>query len=44
MIDRLKGLIRLRLMRNILALYGVRAVEQLLPLVLLALPRPHPWR
>jgi PST family polysaccharide transporter len=35
MIDRLKGLIRLQPMRNILALYGVRAVEQLLPLVVL---------
>ena len=35
MIDRLKGLIRLQPMRNILALYGVRAVEQVLPLILL---------
>jgi PST family polysaccharide transporter len=35
MIDRLKGLVRLQPMRNILALYGVRAVEQLLPLVVL---------
>jgi polysaccharide transporter, PST family len=35
MLDRLKGLIRLQPMRNILALYGVRAVEQLLPLVVL---------
>jgi polysaccharide transporter, PST family len=35
MLDRLKGLIRVRVVRNILALYGVRAVEQLLPLVIL---------
>jgi hypothetical protein len=33
MIDRLKGLIRLQLARNILALYGIRALDQLLPLV-----------
>jgi polysaccharide transporter, PST family len=35
MLDRLKGLARARLVRNILALYGVRAVEQLLPLIVL---------
>ncbi len=35
MLDRLKGLARARLVRNILALYGVRAVEQVLPLVVL---------
>jgi PST family polysaccharide transporter len=35
MIERLKGLVRLQPMRNILALYGVRAIEQLLPLVVL---------
>jgi len=35
MIDRLRGLVRLQPMRNILALYGVRAIEQLLPLVVL---------
>jgi polysaccharide transporter, PST family len=34
-LDRLKGLARVRLVRNILALYGVRAVEQLLPLIVL---------
>ena len=35
MLDRLKGLVRVRVVRNILALYGVRAVEQLLPLIIL---------
>lgn len=35
MIDRLKGLVRLRLVRNVLALYGVRVLEQLLPLIVL---------
>ncbi|HEX3208536.1 MAG TPA: oligosaccharide flippase family protein, partial [Geminicoccaceae bacterium] len=35
MIERLKGLIGLQLVRNILALYGVRAVNQLLPLVVI---------
>jgi PST family polysaccharide transporter len=35
MIDRLKGLFRARLLRNILALYGVRMIEQLLPLMVL---------
>jgi polysaccharide transporter, PST family len=34
-IKRLKGLIGLQLVRNILALYGVRAVNQLLPLVVI---------
>ncbi len=35
LLDRLKGLARARLVRNILALYGVRAVEQVLPLMVL---------
>jgi PST family polysaccharide transporter len=35
MFDRLIALTRARLVRNILALYGVRAVEQLLPLLVL---------
>ena len=35
MLDRLKGLARARLVRNIMALYGVRAVEQVLPLLVL---------
>ncbi len=35
MLDRLVTLARARLVRNILALYGVRAVEQLLPLLVL---------
>lgn len=35
MLDRLMALTRARLVRNILALYGVRAVEQLLPLLVL---------
>ena len=35
MLDRLKAFFRARLVRNILALYGVRAVEQLLPLMVL---------
>ena len=35
MLDRLKGLARARLVRNILALYSVRAVEQVLPLIVL---------
>ncbi len=35
MLDRLKGLARVSLVRNILALYGVRAFEQLLPLIVL---------
>jgi PST family polysaccharide transporter len=34
-IERLKGLIRRQLVRNILALYGVRVVNQLLPLVVI---------
>jgi PST family polysaccharide transporter len=34
-IARLKGLIRRQLVRNILALYGVRVVNQLLPLVII---------
>jgi PST family polysaccharide transporter len=35
MLDRLMALTRARLVRNILALYGVRAVDQLLPLLVL---------
>jgi PST family polysaccharide transporter len=35
MIERVKGVLRLRLVRNILALYGVRAVDQLLPIVVI---------
>jgi PST family polysaccharide transporter len=35
MLDRLMALTRARLVRNILAFYGVRAVEQLLPLLVL---------
>jgi polysaccharide transporter, PST family len=35
MLHRLMALTRVRLVRNILALYGVRAVEQLLPLIVL---------
>jgi len=34
-VDRLKRLLRLQPMRNIMALYGVRAIEQLLPLIVL---------
>ncbi|HEX5795246.1 MAG TPA: oligosaccharide flippase family protein, partial [Geminicoccaceae bacterium] len=35
MIERVKGVLRFRLVRNILALYGVRAVDQLLPIVVI---------
>ncbi len=35
MIDRLKGLLRLQLARNILALYGIRALDQLLPVAVI---------
>jgi PST family polysaccharide transporter len=35
LLHRLIALTRLRLVRNILALYGVRAVDQLLPLMVL---------
>ena len=35
MIERVKGMLRFRLVRNILALYGVRAVDQLLPIVVI---------
>jgi PST family polysaccharide transporter len=37
MIERVKGVLRFRLVRNILALYGVRAVDQLLPIVVIPL-------
>lgn len=33
MLDRLKGLIRLRLVRNVLALFSTRTIDQLLPLL-----------
>ncbi|HSA79308.1 MAG TPA: oligosaccharide flippase family protein [Geminicoccaceae bacterium] len=35
MIARVKGLLRFRLVRNVVALYGVRAVDQLLPIVVI---------
>jgi polysaccharide transporter, PST family len=35
MIERVMGVLRFRLVRNILALYGVRAVDQLLPIVVI---------
>jgi PST family polysaccharide transporter len=35
MIARVRGFLRFRLVRNVLALYGVRAVDQLLPIVVI---------
>jgi PST family polysaccharide transporter len=35
MIERLKGIVKLRLVQNILALYGVRIVNQLMPLIII---------